>query len=69
MVAAGDTLDVPDWALDCVNWNLAERLIPKFGCSAERAIFIKAKAKELMNDLMAFDTESYPIKIRMPQHG
>ena len=68
-VDTGDTLDVPDWALDCVNWNLAERLIPKFGCSAERAIFIKAKAKELMNDLMAFDTESYPIKIRMPQHG
>lgn len=69
MVNADDTLDVPDYALDTVNHCLAVKLIPKFGASKDHAIWVKGEAKILKNDLLSYDSASYPIRMKMKRHG
>jgi len=69
LVNPGDTLDVPDYALQALIYHLAVRLIPKVGCSAERAAFVKMEAERLMNDLLAYDSEVYPIKMNIQKYG
>ena len=42
MVNADDTFDLPSEWFDAICYNLAVRLIPKFGCSPARVPLIKA---------------------------
>lgn len=65
MVNAGDTLDLPDYAHEFVIYNLAERLILKFGCGAERAQLIYAGAKKTRDAILAYGTEMYPIQVTL----
>jgi len=65
MVALTDTLDVPDYAHEYIVYNLAERLILKFGCSVERAQFVMTKAKQTKDDMLAYGSSMYPIGIKM----
>jgi hypothetical protein len=69
MVNATDTLDVPDYAHDAVIYNLARKLIPKFGCSPTLASFIIQEAETYKNNMLAFDSTLYPIKIQMKRNG
>lgn len=69
MVDPGDSLDVPDYAIDAVNYNLAKKLIPKVGCSTARAKLIITEAERLYNNLLSFDSTSYPIKVKLRRHG
>ena len=69
MVKPGDTLDVPDYAQDAVNHCLAVKLIPKYGASKDLAIWIKSEAERLKNDLLAYDSDVYSIKMKMKRHG
>ena len=64
-----DEIDVPDFALDAFIYNLAVRLIPVFGCSGELAIWVKSEAERLKNDLLAYDSDIYPVKMRMKRYG
>lgn len=65
MENANDTLDIPDYAQDALIYNLAKRLIPKFGCSDQVAALVIAEAKELENNMLAFDSALYPIRVKM----
>jgi hypothetical protein len=60
---ADDTLDIPDYALEAFAYHLAVRLIPKYGASQAHAMFVRAEADRLMNDMLTFDSELYPIEI------
>ena len=64
-----DTLDVPEWAQEAVIYNLAVRLIPKFGTSAESANILMGLAKEKLNDILSFDSAVYPVTMDMEQYG
>ena len=68
MVNATDTLDVPDYAHQAVIYNLAKKLIPKFGCSAELAAFIVGESQALLGNMLSFDTTLYPVKISMKRY-
>ena len=63
--APDETLDIPDYAQQAFIWHLALKLIPKFGCSKERALFIATGAENLKNDMLAYDSSVYPIKMKM----
>ncbi len=66
VISAGtDNFDIPDYWYEAVIYNLAERLILKFGCTETRALFIKAAAKEYLGVALSYDTDLYPIKIDM----
>lgn len=69
MVNEDDTLDVPDYAQDAVIYNLAVKLIPKYGASTGLATWIKGEAQTLKNDLLAYDSAVYPIKMKMRRYG
>ncbi len=69
LTAATQTIDIPDYAQNAFIYTVAERLIPKFGASAERTALIVSKAEQLRNDMLAFDAPVYPIKIRMRRRG
>ena len=62
---AGDELDVPDYWHEAIIYNLAKRLIPKFGCSMGRAQMITNMAIETLDLALGFDTETYPITMVM----
>lgn len=64
-----DTLDVPDYAQEAVVYNLAVKLIPKFGASREIYDIVKIEATRLLNDLLSFDADVYPIKMKLRRHG
>lgn len=64
-----DTLDLPEYAQQAFIFNVADKLILKIGCSIERAGLIKAEAMRLKEEILAFDSESFPIKVRMKQHA
>lgn len=63
-----DTFDMPEDWFEAITWNLAKRLIPKFGCSAERAILIREQAAESLDVALNYDTAPYPITVNMRQH-
>jgi len=69
MVNATDTLDIPDYAHDALIYNLARKLIPKFGCSRDQAALVIGEAKELKNDMLSFDSTLYPVTIKMKRNG
>ena len=68
MVNATDTLDVPDYAHNAVIYSLARMLIPKFGCDPQLASFITGEAESYKNNMLAFDSTLYPIKIEMKRY-
>lgn len=63
-----NTFDLPEDWFEAVTWNLAKRLIPKFGCTADRAIMIRAQAEESLDIALGYDTAPYPITVNMRQH-
>jgi hypothetical protein len=69
LVDADDTIDLPEYAQSAFIWNVAEKLILKYGCSPNRADLIRQEALRLKNDMLAFDSESYPIRVVMRHHG
>lgn len=69
LVDIDDTVDIPDFALDTFIHCGAVKLIPIFGCSKERAEWVKGEAVILKNDLLAYDSDIYPIKMKMKRYG
>ena len=69
LVDADDTVDLPDYALMAFIYNVAVKLIPKYGTSQALADFIRSEAATLKNDMLAFDAAVYPIKMKMKRHG
>lgn len=66
VVSAGtDNFDIPDYWYEAVIYNLAKRLILKFGCTKDRAIFIREEAKTTLDIALSYDTDLYPIKMDM----
>jgi len=65
MVNATDTLDVADYAHEYIVYNLAKRLIPKFGCSEKLATLIYEHARETKQDMLTYGASMYPITFRM----
>ena len=63
--AATDTVDYPDYAHEYIIYNLARRLILKFGCSEKRAQFIMAEADRTKGEMLAYGASMYPIQIKM----
>lgn len=64
-----DTLDMPEWMQEAVIYNLATKLIPRYGCTEARAMWIKDEAKSLEDLVLTFDQELKPIRVSMAQHG
>jgi len=64
-----DTVDVPDYALDALIYCLALRLVQKFGTSKELALWIKADANRLKNDMLSYDSTLYPVRMKMKRYG
>ena len=64
----GDTFDMPEDFFEAITWNLAKRLIPKFGCTVARATLINKMAVESLDVALGFDTAPYPITVRLREH-
>jgi len=69
LVGADDTVDLPDYAQLAFIYNVAVKLIPKYGTSQALADMIRQEAQILKNDMLAFDSAVYPIKMKMKRHG
>lgn len=63
------TFDLPEDWFDAVTYNLAVRLIPKFGCSPARVPLIKADAQSYLDSALAFDQAVYPIRLMPQKYG
>lgn len=64
-----DAVDLPDYAQLAFIYNAAVKLIPKYGTSQALADWIRGEALILKNDMLAFDSTLYPIKMKMKRHG
>lgn len=64
-----ETVDIPDYAQEAFIYQMAVRMIPKYGCSPVRAAFIRDEADRLLNDMLAFDSAVYPIRMKMKRYG
>ena len=62
-----DTFDLPEQWYEAVVYNLAERLIPKYSCTPDRAMLIRDMAKSSLDNALGFDTANYPITVNMMQ--
>ena len=62
---ANDTVDYPDYAHEYIIYNLARRLILKFGCSVERAQIIMTEADRTKGEMLAYGASMYPISVKM----
>jgi len=69
LIDSDDTIDIPDYALDYFVYNYAVKLIPIFGTSKGLADWVKSEAIILKNDLLAYDSDIYPIKMKMKRYG
>lgn len=67
MDAATDTFDLPESWFEAVTFNLAARLIPKYGCTPQRAMEIKELARSALTDALGFDNSNSPITVNMMQ--
>ena len=63
--AGTDNFDIPDYWYEAVIYNLAERLVLKFGCTEKRAALIMQRAEEALSIALSYDTDLYPIKMDM----
>ena len=68
MEDADDTFDMPEDWYEAIVFNLAQRLIPKYSCTPQRALEIKELAKNALDVALGFDTAGYPITVNMRQH-
>lgn len=68
MAEATDTFDMPEDFYEAIVYNLAKRLIPKYGCSIARTQLIMDLAEESLDVALGFDTAVYPITLNMRQH-
>jgi hypothetical protein len=64
-----ETLDLPEYAQEAFIYNVASKLILKYGASPERTALIMSEAQRLKNNMLSFDTDSYPVKIEMQRYG
>ena len=64
-----DTLDLPDYAQLAFIYDVAVKLIPKFGASKDLAFWVKSEAERLKNDMLSYDSAVYPIKMKMKRYG
>ena len=69
LVGADDTVDLPDYAQLAFIYNVAVKLIPKYGSSQALADMIRQEAQILKNDMLAYDSAVYPIKMKMKRYG
>ena len=67
MVNATDTVDFADYAHEYVVYNLAKRLIPKFGCSEKLAALVMAHANETKQNMLDYGASMYPIQFGIPR--
>ena len=63
--SGSDTLDIPNYWYEAIIYNLAERLILKFGCSQGRAQIIREKAISSLDLALEYDTDLYPIVVKI----
>lgn len=69
LVDADNTVDLPDYAQLAFIYNVAVKLIPKFGSSQGLSDMIRQEAQVLKNDMLAYDSALYPIKMKMKRYG
>ncbi len=69
LVNTDDTVDIPDYAQLAFVYAVAVKLIPKVGTSKDLAIWIRDEATVLKNDLLAYDSDIYPIVMKMKRYG
>jgi hypothetical protein len=60
-----ETVDIPEYWYEALIYNLASRLIPKFGSTVARAQIVDMKAREALDLALEFDSETYPIRMVM----
>jgi len=60
-----ETIDIPEYWHEAIIYNLAVRLIPKFGCTVARAQILSGMAREFLDVALNFDSETYPIRMVM----
>jgi len=60
-----DTADIPEFAQEAFIYNLAVKLITKYGCSPARSQYLKEEAFRLKSDMLSFDAEMKPIKVKL----
>lgn len=58
-------IDVPEYWYEALVYGLAKRLIPKMGCTSERAAILTATAQQALEQALSFDSELYPITMVM----
>ena len=66
---ADETIDLPEYAQEAFIFNVAKKLLFKYGASPERATLIREEALRLRNDMLSYDTDSYPSKVVMRLHA
>jgi hypothetical protein len=63
IVNSDDTFDLPaEWYL-AITYNLAKLLIPKIGCSPERATTIRQDATDFLDQVLSFDSDIYGMRL------
>lgn len=63
------TLDLPEEWYDGITFNLAKRLKSKVGCSAAREKRIDEGAQEFLDNVLAFDQDVYPVRLKPQKYG
>ncbi len=64
-----DTFDFPEEWHYAIITNLAVKLIPKYGASAELAAWIKSEAAEALSLASNFNSAVYPVEFDMQEYG
>jgi len=65
MTTSTETFDLPDYWHSAIVYNLAYRLIPKFGCAMGRKEVLMDLATTSMTRALSYDTELYPVKVSL----
>ncbi len=66
---AENTFDLPaEWHL-ALSYNLAKLLIPVVGCSPQRVQLIRDDATDYLNQVLAFDSAMYPVRLKPQRYG
>ena len=70
MNEAGDFFDFPDYWFEALAYNLAKRLMLKFGgLPPDGRQEVKEMALESLDTALAFDNAVYPLVMDMEQYG
>lgn len=68
MTEADQTFDFPEYWFEAIIYNLAVRLIPKYGCAPTRSALLAGLAKQSLDDCLGFDTDLYPITLNLSRY-